>query len=80
MRLFTKLSKAIGYNVNFTKIFTFFFFIGMFFSKSLLAQSPGMIVEPATGASALLLDPNNDGYVSTSSARQVSSELHCTYP
>jgi hypothetical protein len=29
-----------------------------------LGQTTGMIVEPATGSSALILDPNGDGYVS----------------
>ena len=28
-------------------------------------QTPGMIVEPAPGISATILDPNSDGYVST---------------
>ncbi len=33
-----------------------------------LAQTKGMIVEPATGAAALVLDPNGDGYVSATTA------------
>ncbi|MCX7743756.1 MAG: hypothetical protein N2167_04235, partial [Flavobacteriales bacterium] len=32
------------------------------------AQTAGMIVEPATGASATILDPNGDGYVSATTA------------
>jgi len=44
------------------------------------AQTPGMIVEPATGVAALVLDPNGDGYVSTTSAGflgndQINNEL-----
>ena len=29
-------------------------------------QTPGMIIEPATGSGAMVLDPNNDGYISSS--------------
>ena len=32
------------------------------------AQTPGMIVYPATGAAATVLDPNADGYVSATTA------------
>ena len=32
------------------------------------AQTTGMILEPATGGSAAILDPNSDGYVSTTTA------------
>jgi hypothetical protein len=32
------------------------------------AQTPGMIVEPATGAAALVLDPNSNGYISATTA------------
>ncbi|TNE53583.1 MAG: hypothetical protein EP338_11205, partial [Bacteroidetes bacterium] len=32
------------------------------------AQTTGLIVEPATGASAAILDPNGDGYVSATTA------------
>ena len=35
---------------------------------SLFAQTPGMIIEPATGAGAAVLDPNGDGYVSATNA------------
>jgi hypothetical protein len=32
--------------------------------NTIYSQTPGMIVEPATGAAALILDPNSNGYVS----------------
>jgi hypothetical protein len=32
------------------------------------SQTPGMIVEPATGSSAAILDPNGDGYISATTA------------
>ncbi|PWA08617.1 hypothetical protein, partial [Flavobacterium laiguense] len=36
--------------------------------NKVVAQTPGMIIEPASGASKSVLDPNNDGYISTSTA------------
>jgi len=38
------------------------------------AQTPGMIFEPATGASATVLDPNGDGYVSQSTTGFVTDD------
>lgn len=35
-------------------------------SSRVSAQTPGLIYEPATGAGAIILDPNGDGYVSLS--------------
>ena len=45
-------------------------FLLFFTFSSYLAfgQTSGMIVEPATGSSALILDPNADGYVSSSTS------------
>ena len=40
----------------------------LFFTSLILAQTPGMIIEPATGAGAAVLDPNGDGYVSATNA------------
>lgn len=40
----------------------------IFSSFSIFSQTPGMIVEPATGAAALVLDPNSNGYVSATTA------------
>jgi hypothetical protein len=49
----------------------FHFILGIFLTLingSSYGQTPGMIVEPATGLSAIVLDPNADGYVSLSTA------------
>lgn len=43
-----------------------YFIFSLFLTGMIHCQTPGMIVEPATGASAVVLDPNGDGYVSTS--------------
>lgn len=49
-------------------------------SSALQSQTPGMIVEPATGVSATILDPNGDGYVSATTVGflgndQINNEL-----
>lgn len=44
-----------------------FCFLTFTFSK-VFSQTTGMIVEPATGAAALILDPNSNGYVSATTA------------
>ncbi|MDR7211489.1 hypothetical protein, partial [Flavobacterium piscis] len=49
----------------FLKICLAFLFL---MSLCLKAQTTGMIVEPATGSSAAILDPNSDGYVSATTA------------
>ncbi|MFY7669066.1 MAG: hypothetical protein ACOVQG_10000, partial [Crocinitomicaceae bacterium] len=36
--------------------------------STIFSQTSGMIVEPATGAAALVLDPNSNGYVSATTA------------
>ena len=38
------------------------------------AQTPGMIVQPATGAGASIFDPNGDGYVSASTVGFVTDD------
>ncbi|MCF8417226.1 MAG: hypothetical protein K9G40_13365, partial [Crocinitomicaceae bacterium] len=50
------------------------------FSGISFAQTTGMILEPATGVSAGILDPNSDGYVSSTTAGflgndQINNEL-----
>ena len=42
------------------------FFLTFFISFFTYSQTPGLIIERATGASAAVLDPNGDGYVSAS--------------
>jgi hypothetical protein len=42
-------------------VFLLFVFTGFFTS---MAQTPGMIIKPASGAGAAVLDPDGDGYVS----------------
>ncbi|MCF8409512.1 MAG: hypothetical protein K9G36_11130, partial [Crocinitomicaceae bacterium] len=37
-------------------------------NKTFFSQTTGMIVEPATGAAALVLDPNSNGFVSATTA------------
>ncbi|MBI2259726.1 MAG: hypothetical protein HYU67_12630 [Flavobacteriia bacterium] len=44
---------------------TLFLIICIALSFEYKAQTTGMIIEPATGVSASILDPNGDGYIST---------------
>ena len=50
------------FKITTKRFFTLFFIV---ICVNVFSQTPGMIVEPASGASALVLDPNGDGYVST---------------
>ena len=51
------------------KQFVFIFFSFVFIVKgTFFSQTTGMIVEPATGASAFILDPNSNGFVSATTA------------
>lgn len=60
------------------------FFVSVLFSiVNLKSQTPGMIIEPASGSGSVILDPNGDGYVSAtnygfSSDDQSESEIPYT--
>jgi hypothetical protein len=62
----------------------FFSTLSLLFVLSVsLAQTPGMIVQPATGAGTAIFDPNGDGYVSQSNLGfiaddQIESEIPFT--
>jgi hypothetical protein len=49
---------------SFLRLIFFFFLFNI--SVKIYSQTPGLIIERATGASAAVLDPNGDGYVSAS--------------
>ncbi|MFZ9575797.1 MAG: gliding motility-associated C-terminal domain-containing protein [Bacteroidia bacterium] len=49
-------------------------FIAIAFCFSVKAQTPGMIIEPATGAGTAILDPNGDGYVSATNSGFVTDD------
>lgn len=49
-------------------------FIALAFCFSVKAQTPGMIIEPATGAGTAILDPNGDGYVSATNSGFVTDD------
>lgn len=42
----------------------FYFLLLLLTSFDFFAQTPGMIIEPATGTGSIVLDPNGDGFVS----------------
>lgn len=44
------------------------FCFALLYTHTLWAQTPGLIVKPATGAGTAVLDPNGDGYVSASTS------------
>ena len=41
---------------------------------SVLARTPGMIVQPATGTGPSIFDPNGDGYVSQNNQGFISDD------
>jgi len=56
------------FNQKLKIFFLFTFCFVLLNNNKLFSQTPGMIVEPATGAAALVLDPNSNGYVSGTTA------------
>ncbi|MDX5346335.1 MAG: hypothetical protein LPK19_03730, partial [Hymenobacteraceae bacterium] len=59
-------------------VFTFLLFVTLFVASavnsSLLAQTKGLIVLPATGSGKAVLDPNGDGYVSQTNAGFINND------
>jgi hypothetical protein len=67
----------------FSHILVLSFVISIAFFNTVVGQTPGMIVQPATGAGTAILDPNADGYVSQSNTGfvtddQIESEIPFT--
>lgn len=48
-------------------------FISAFYTFT-FGQTPGLIVQPATGAGLAIFDPNGDGYVSQSTSGFISDD------
>ena len=58
-----------------TAVGTIMFLLSSFYLiNTANAQTKGMIIEPATGAGKTVLDPNSDGYVSSSTAGFTSED------
>ncbi|MES2560656.1 MAG: PKD-like domain-containing protein [Bacteroidota bacterium] len=49
---------------TFLRTLSVFLFFVLLTGSSVMAQTPGMIIKPATGGGSSVLDPNGDGYVS----------------
>ena len=50
------------------------FIVAVSYSNNSISQTKGLIFEPATGAGDVVLDPNDDGYVSATTAGFVSND------
>ena len=48
--------------------------VALLFSSNVMAQTPGLIYLPATGAGAAVLDPNGDGYSSATVAGFIAND------
>ena len=48
--------------------------VALLFSSNVMAQTPGLIYLPATGAGAAVLDPNGDGYASATTAGFIAND------
>ncbi|NBN98519.1 MAG: hypothetical protein EBV19_04660 [Flavobacteriia bacterium] len=55
-----------------SKFFSTLLFLSLL--SQFAAQTPGMIVQPATGAGATIFDPNGDGYVSQTTGGFVADD------
>jgi hypothetical protein len=70
------IKKKIKQNNRFMKKIILSFILFMLFGViALQSQTPGLIVYPATGASKLVLDPNGDGYISTTTAGFLGNDV-----